>query len=501
MNWSKRKIIILGAPLAIFAFSCSQNPQVNQPTVEILETSRSGNQLTQISPINQEADIHITLFPDTTYQTILGIGGAFTESAAYLLKQLPASVADSIMASYFGDEGARYSLCRTHMASCDFSLNSYTYAAIAGDTTLEHFNISRDHEYLIPMIRAAQKKSVEGFKLMASAWTAPPWMKTNQHYFAGKLKPEYYQVWANYFVKYAEAYAAEEIPIWGFTNLNEPLGNDSSWESMHFTAHEMANFIENHLGPVLEKANPDLQLLIFDQNRDEALGEWTSLMLTNPKISRYINGTAVHWYHSTVDWFPEALQAVHQLDPEKYIIQTEGCIDAEVPRWQDDDWYWRQEATDWGWDWAPDSLKYLHPKYIPVHRYAQDLIGCLNNQVTGWVDWNMILDDKGGPNHANNWCIAPIIVKPETHEVYYTPLYFVMKHFSNYIRPEAKRIHHICSDGSLLVTAVINPDGSVVAMVFNPGQLPKTFNLELNKQRVTVPISGQALQTIRFSKL
>jgi glucosylceramidase len=500
MNWSKHFNGFLLLPL-LLTVSCSQNTQKATMEIEILETSRSGRQMAPIQPVNQVGTVRISLHPDTTYQTIHGIGGAFTESSAYLLKQLPQVLADSIMEAYFGHQGAQYSLCRTHMASCDFSLESYTYAPVAGDTLLEHFNIDRDFEYLIPMIRKAQQISSDGFKIIASAWTAPPWMKTNGHYFAGKLKPEYYPAWARYFSKYAKAYAAAQIPIWAFTNLNEPLGNDSSWESMHFNAHEMANFIQYHLGPTLKRDHPEIDLMIFDQNRDEELIEWTSVMLTNPDVSMYIEGTAVHWYHSTVDWFPNELQFVHHLNRDKYIIQTEGCIDAEVPRWEDDDWYWRPEATDWGWTWAPEHLKYLHPKYRPVHRYAQDLIGCLNNNVTGWVDWNMILDHNGGPNHAQNWCIAPVIVNPETQEVYYTPLYFVMKHFSKYIRPKSKRIHHICTDETLSVTAVQNPDGSIVVMVFNPNTTAKTLALEFNQQNIHVPISGEALQTIRLSKI
>ena len=179
-----------------------------------------------------------------------------------------------------------------------------------------------------------------------------------------------------------------------------------------------------------------------------------------------------------------------------YLIQSEATADDDVPKWQDDDWYWAKEATDWGWDWAPDSLKYLHPKYVPVYRYARDMIGTLNNWVDGWVDWNMVLDRQGGPNWANNWCLAPVIVDPEADEIYYTPLYFTMSHFSRFIRPDGYRIGHSHNDEELLVTAAENPDGSISVVVLNQTEEPKQIQLTLNGSIATFGINGKALQTI-----
>jgi hypothetical protein len=133
-------------------------------------------------------------------------------------------------------------------------------------------------------------------------------------------------------------------------------------------------------------------------------------------------------------------------------------VDAEIPHWKDDTWYWSKEATDWGWDWAPEEQKYLHPKYVPVYRYARDIIGCLNNHVSGWIDWNMILNRQGGPNWAENWCVAPVIVDPDRDEVYFTPLYYTLAHFSKFIRPGATRIGFNNPDSELMITAAENPD-------------------------------------------
>ncbi|MEL6142601.1 MAG: glycoside hydrolase family 30 protein, partial [Bacteroidota bacterium] len=216
--------------------------------------------------------------------------------------------------------------------------------------------------------------------------------------------------------------------------------------------------------------------------------------------SKYYDGTAIHWYASTYDWFAESLQYTHEKAPDKYLIETEGCIDAEVPKWQDDDWYWSKEATDWGWDWASEEEKYLHPKYVPVYRYARDIIGCLNNWVDGWVDWNMVLDRQGGPNWFENWCAAPVIVDPDADEVYFTPLYYTMAHFSRFIRPGGKRIGFSNADEDLMVTAVQNPDESIAIVVLNQTSDAKTFDLELAEKTTTITIQPRALQTIVASK-
>ena len=171
-------------------------------------------------------------------------------------------------------------------------------------------------------------------------------------------------------------------------------------------------------------------------------------------------------------------------------------MDAEVPKWQDDLWYWSKEATDWGWDWAPEEDKHRHPKYVPVYRYARDIIGCLNNWVDGWVDWNMVLDTKGGPNWFKNWCVAPVIVDPEKDEVYFTPLYYTMAHFSKYIRPGANRIGLEIPSDDLLVTAAKNPDGTIAVVILNQGDSSKSIDLSLGEKSTAITISAKAVQTI-----
>ena len=468
-----------------------------KPELQVYETSESGNQLNLLTTFEEDSDTStIEINSKKELQTITGFGGAFTESSAYLLNKMSEEKRNEILAAYFAKDGARYSLTRTHMNSCDFSLNNYSYTPVAGDKNLDHFSIDEDKDDIIPMIKDAMAISEDGFKLFSSPWTASPWMKDNNSWVGGKLLPEYYDTWALFFSKYVDAYNAEGIDIWGFTVENEPHGNGENWESMHYSPEEMTYFVQNFLGPKLEAdGKGHLKILGYDQNR-EGIREWVDVMYKDENSSKYYDGTAIHWYESTYDYFPEELQYAHQKAPEKYLIQTEACVDAEVPVWKDDKWYWKKEATDWGYDWREEGKKYLHPKYAPANRYARDIIGCLNNWVDGWVDWNMVLDTKGGPNWANNWCIAPVIVDPEKDEVYYTPLYYIMAHFSKFIRPEAKVIDAKKSDEELMVAAAKNPDGSIAVVVFNEGTTQKNFELTHDGFTKNISISPQAIQTI-----
>ena len=491
----KKLQILLIIPIVFLMQDCNQAKE--NLKVEVYETSASGNKLSKLTEFEtSENAISVKLLPEDKYQTITGFGGAFTESSAYLLNKLSKENRKKIIDAYFSSEGANYSLTRTHMNSCDFSVSNYSYTPVEGDKDLEHFTIEEDKDDLIPFIKDAMAASTDGFKIFGSPWTAAPWMKDNNNWVGGKLLPEYYDTWALFFSKYVDAYKEEGIDIWGFTVENEPLGNGNNWESMHYSPDEMTNFVVNHLGPKLEAdGKGDLKILGYDQNR-EHLKEWVDSQYKNEETSEYFDGTAIHWYASTFEVFPEELQYAHKKAPNKLLIQSEACIDAQVPVWQDDKWYFEKEATDWGYTWAPEEDKHLHPKYAPVNRYARDIIGCLNNWVDGWVDWNMVLDTEGGPNWFKNWCIAPVIVDPDKDEVYFTPLYYTMAHFSKYIRPGAERIGFESTDNDLLITAAKNPDGSIAVVVFNQDTESKDFGLALGENDVNLQISGQAIQTI-----
>jgi glucosylceramidase len=495
----RESCVLLLLPCA--ALGCAEGRTDDAPTTAtVIQTSRAGDKLAEVATL-QFADAAdsdrpvIALDPGTEYQSVLGFGGSFTESTAYVLNQLSDAKRQEVIDAYFAPTGADYTLTRTHINSSDFSLGNYAYAEVPGDTLLEHFTIEEDLDDIVPLIKDAAAVSQSGFEIIASPWTAPPWMKDNNDWNDGALLPEYYPTWAMYFTKYIRAYQEQGIDIWGVTIVNEPLGNGGQWESMRFTPESMAEFLRDHLGPRFERDGIDARILVYDQNRDH-LEEWVDGILGDPEAARYAWGTAVHWYSSTVEWYPEALSAVHEKFPDKPIVHTEGTIDAEVPVWQDDDWYWRREATDWGYDWAPEEDKHLHPMYVPTYRYARDIIGGLNSWLAGWIDWNMVLDTRGGPNHANNWCIAPVIAKPETDEVYYTPLYYVMAHFSKYIRPGAVRIGITESPEGLMVTAFRNLDGTIAVALLNQSDDAVEYAVTIGGRQIDTSIAPSAVQTL-----
>jgi len=483
--------------LAILMSMASCTNEKTGLAVTVFETSASGNQLTLINEFTPSEDATlIELLPNKTFQTITGFGGSFTESSAHLLNNLSKEKRAEVIKAYFSKEGADYSLTRTHMNSCDFSLSQYSYAPVENDTNLEHFSVKEDEDDIIPMIKEAMAESEDGFRIISSPWTAPPWMKDNKDWVGGKLLKEHYPTWALFFSKYIQSYKKHGIDIWSVTVENEPHGNGNNWESMHYTPAEMTDFVQNFLGPKLAENNQsNVGILGYDQNRKD-LKNWVDDMYKNEESAKYFAGTAIHWYESTYEVFPEELQYAHNKAPDKLLIQTEACIDSEVPAWKDDAWYWKKEATDWGYDWREEENKYLHPKYAPVNRYARDIIGCLNNYVDGWVDWNMVLDKQGGPNWFKNWCAAPVIVDPSSDEVYYTPLYYVMSHFSKFIRPGAEVIGHVSEDEDLQIVAAKNPDESIAVVIFNEGESAKNFKLKNGGKTKELTINPQAIQSV-----
>jgi glucosylceramidase len=498
----KKTLALLGLSLSVTACHGIQP----EPTMlEIYQTTRQGDRLKQVEPVSTDAKPDYTLTVDAgqTFQTLIGIGGSFTESSAQVLSELSAAKRESVMRKYFAPSGAHYSLTRTHIASCDFSVTNYTYAPVPGDTALEHFSIEPDRKYLLGMIKDAQKIPDADFKILASPWTSPPWMKTNNTWNGGSLLKEHYSTFADYIVKYIEAYKAEGIDIWGITPTNEPLGNGSNWESLHFTATEMADWIGNDLGPAFEKAGISAGIWAYDQNRGHHLEEWADTIYGNKKAAQYVDGMAVHWYESTTTVSSDSLDYVHNKYPNKGILHSEGCIDAmgddeDIGVWLEDDWYWRKEATDWGWMWAPEADKVHHPKYSPFYRYARDLIGGLNHNLVGWIDWNMVLNTRGGPNHARNFCLAPILVDSGRDAVYLTPLYYAVAHVSKFVRPGAVRIGLNGHDADVMATAFKNPDGSIAIVVFNLLEEDKHYSIQINGRKDTILIKGQALQSIHY---
>lgn len=402
----------------------------------------------------------ITIDPKKSYQTHIGFGAAFTESASYTWSRMPKEIKDQIINDYFSQEGLGYTMGRTHINSCDFSLVNYDYVT-PFDTTLESFDLSREELYVIPMIKEAMNY-VSDLKLLASPWSPPYWMKSNQTMnFGGQLLPEYRDVWARYYVKYVDEMKKRGIPFWAISVQNEPAANQT-WDSCLYTAEDERDFIKNYLGPTIKAYDSNLNILGWDHNRD-IIVERAKTLLEDEDANRYLYGIAHHWYVS--ESF-ENISKIHDLFPDKHYIFTEGCIEGGP----------RPKAWDTGL------------------RYARNLMGDLNNHVEGWIEWNLVLDMEGGPNHVGNFCDAPILADPLSGTYLKNSSYYAIGHFSKYIKERAKRIH---TDVSLplLVTCVAyqNKDNSIVIVLLNESNETHQINLELSGENADITIQPRGL--------
>ncbi len=540
------------APTASAALATTAAPTT---TTEILLTSERGDRQAVMPNVpfrdGPATGTVIAVHPDRLRQTVDGIGTSFTESSAFVLAHLDPQRRHELMQRIFGETGANFTMARTHIGSCDFTVEGkYSYDDEPGDTKLEHFSIVPDSAGfdpaaypwiqapgydLLPMIREAlaikRAQADSTLRIIASAWTAPAWMKDIGTWYipgspendwqgtGGELRPEYVYVYADYLVAYLDAYAAAGVDIWGLTPVNEPHGNNGNWESMRFTPESQNEFVKRHLGPRLRAGgHGDVKLLIYDQNRDD-LERWTDAIFGDPETAPHVDGVAVHWYASTVNVYEDAFERVHAKFPGFSIIQTEGCIDAlggpalggiEDPDgykesgWFDNDaFWWNDNATDWAYTatWAGvDAAD--HPAYAPVHRYARDIIECLNHWVAGWVDWNIVLDRFGGPNHVNNFCGAPIMIDRETGEIYVTPVFEVLSQMSRTIRPgdrvlATERELNGLGPDALHACATVNGDGLVSVQVLNTTKADIDYGLEIAGRHAAVTIPANSVQTVR----
>lgn len=533
----------------------SCNSKENLRTEKIIVTSEHGDKLAEKANVEfvqgTAAGTVVKIVPEVVKQSIDGIGSSFTESSAFVLAHLDPQKRMEVMEKIYSNKGANFSLTRTHIGACDFCVDGrYSYADEAGDIELKSFSLAHDkagfsasrypgiedESYdLLPMIKEAldikKLQDDNELRIVSSAWTAPSWMKdieewyipgspeNNWHGTGGSLKPEYEEAYADYLIKYLDAYRAEGIEVWGLTPVNEPHGNSGQWESMHFTPETQNEFIKNYLGPKLQSgSNPDIKLLIYDQNRD-GIQEWTDLILGDEETSKMVYGTAVHWYESTFKVYEDIFESVNAKFPDHAIIHTEGCIDDlgkpapdgigdpenfEEEGWFDNDaFWWNPNATDWAYTapWGGVTAD-DHPIYTPVHRYARNIIVSLDHWMRGWIDWNVVLDHNGGPNHVGNFCGAPIMINTETKHVYYTPLYYVLAQFSKTIRPGDKAVQTYktldgLGDDDLHVCATINKDNVLSVQLLNTTKDKISYNLQIKDQYAEIMLEANSIQTVQ----
>ncbi len=424
-------------------------------------------------PLAQPVEDFPTVMVDPTksYQTIEGIGGALTDAAAETFAKLPREAQERLLEAYFDPaKGIGYTLARTHINSCDFSSESYAYAEKPGDVALDSFTIEHDRRYRIPFIKAALARA-GALKIFASPWSPPAWMKTNDSMLdGGRLKPEYREAWARYFVRFVQEYEKAGVPIWGLTVQNEPMATQI-WESCLFTGEEERDFVRDHLGPALEQAGlARLRLMIWDHNRG-IMYQRAQAVFDDPQAARYVWGAGFHWYVG--DHFAN-VRAVHDAWPDKQLLFTEGTPANYDP------------ATVEDWKWG--------------ETYGRSLVHDLDNWAVGWTDWNVLLDEHGGPNHVGNFCLAPVHGDTRTGKLVFTPSYYYLGHFSKFVRPGARRVAATSNDDDLLATAFLDPDGSVVTIVMNPSEADKDFAVWVAGRTASTRSPAHSIVTLRWSR-
>ena len=421
-----------------------------------------------------ESEVSVFVNPARTFQTFIGIGGAITDASAEVFAKLPADKQQEFLkACYDKETGVGYTLARTNIHSCDFSSGSYTYVSDE-DPELKTFSIDHDKAFRIPMIKKAIEAAGGSLLLFASPWSPPAFMKDNKDMLhGGKLLPEFRNSWATYFTRFVKAYEAEGIPVWGITVQNEPMATQR-WESCIFTAEDERDFLKGFLGPIMEKEGlGDKKIVVWDHNRD-LINYRANVIFNDPEAAKYAWGIGFHWYETWAGGQPMFgnVAQVHESYPDKNILFTEGCAES----------------------FNPD-----HYQYWPnAERYGRSMINDFNDGTSGWTDWNILLDQTGGPNHVGNFCFAPVHANTETGELIYTPAYYYIGHFSRFIRPGAKRVDTVPSRSHLLATSFLNTDGTMATVVMNQSDQPIAYHLYVGDQATDITIMAHAIQTVVY---
>ncbi|MBU2865311.1 hypothetical protein KO489_15775 [Reinekea forsetii] len=407
----------------------------------------------------------VSLNPEVSYQTHLGLGGAFTESAAVNYQGLSKASKAQFMSTYFDPaHGSGYNIGRIHMNSCDFSLGNWA----CQPTPDSEFSIDHYENAILPMIRDAEDVLGQKIKLIVSPWSPPSWMKTNgEMNNGGQLKPEFRAQWANYYVQFIKALQEKGFEIWGLTVQNEPEAKQI-WDSCLFSAEEERDFIRDYLGPALFNNNlKDIKVICWDHNRDN-LYQRARVIYSDAEASKYVWGAGFHWY---VDDAFDNVQAVHDAYPDKGLLFTEGC----------------QEGGPHTGEWEV------------AERYGISIISDFNKWTCGWLDWNLLLDSKGGPNHVGNLCSAPVLCNASGDDIDIQPSQLYLNHLSPRFIPElSQRILSASPRDALKVVAFKRPDLKISLVVMNIGDTPVDFQINLKNQYLPTQIAARAIQTYVF---
>lgn len=424
----------------------------------------------QASPATPEMQL-VKVYPDIRHQAIIGFGAALTEAAGYVYARMDAATRERFIKLCFGREGNRYSLARTSIQSCDFSLVPRAYVQEPDDAQLASFSIEDDFAYVLPLTLAAARENPE-LELLASPWSPPAWAKTNESMKrGGKLRKKHRATWARMIARYVAEYRALGLNVTRLTMQNEPQAVQT-WESCLFSAKREREFLCEFLRPALRETGlDDVKVLGWDHNKEGALDRALEL-LADPQAARELDGIAFHWYSG--DHF-EALRAVRELiGPERELVFSEGC----------------------------DAFSAGDPAQELPHaeHYAHEVIGDLEAGANGILDWNILLDERGGPNHVGNFCDAPIMFDAGTGEMRVRLPFYYLGHFSRFIQRGARRVLSTRYTTDLETCAFANPDGTFALVVLNRTGRAIPFTIALGSSHRVVPAEAPAhsIQTITW---
>lgn len=410
----------------------------------------------------------VNVYPHLTDQTVQGFGGAFTEASAYNYARLEETEKQKVIDGYFGEDGLRYNMGRITIHSCDFGLGNYTYLE-GEDESLNSFSLEHDRKEILPMIHAAMEKAESPMEFLASPWSPPAFMKSNgEMNHGGILEKKYYQAWADYFVKFLKSYEEEGVHIERITVQNEPEAVQT-WDSCTYTAKQEGEFVKDYLGPTLEREGLlDRKIFIWDHNK-ESLVDRIEGTLALEEAKTYVKGAAMHWY--TGDHF-EALDLVRKEFPQLELFFTEGCV--EYSRFSEDDHVMQAEM------------------------YAHDILGNLNGGISGYLDWNLLLDDLGGPNHVGNFCAAPMMYKKGTTQVEKRLTYYYIGQFSRYIKPGSVRIGTTRYTDKIEVTGFLTPEQERVIVILNKNDEDVEVTLREKGEGCSLNIGAHSIVTVCY---
>lgn len=396
----------------------------------------------------------INIYPNITYQNLIGFGGAITEASAYNYSLLSDEKKQEFLHDYFLENN--YSLCRLTIGSCDFSLNSYSYSY---KRDLSDFSIEPDLKYIIPLIKDALNVN-PNIKFLASPWSPPRFMKnTKILILGGKLLDKYKQTYAKYLAKYIKSYGDLGINIDYITIQNEPNAIQR-WESCLYSPQEESDFIVNYLYPEFELQNISTKILIYDHNKEKLFNR-AKEEFSNEQLKNIVSGVAFHWY--TGNHF-ENIKLCRELFPDKLLIHSEGC----------------------------SGLKLNNPY---ANEYANEIIGDLNSGANGFIDWNIFLDKNGGPSHIKNPCNSPIMMDSDNHNYFKMLSYYYIGHFSKSIYPNAVRVANSTYSDNLKITSFKNPDNRLVIVILNKENYDMNYNICINDSTFYDTIERQSIIT------